>query len=300
MLKIAWHQCYAHPLPEGHRFPMEKYDLLPEQLIYEGTIDNSNLFQPDLLSTHDILRVHTSEYLDKLLSNKLAKAEVRKMGFPFTKELLVRERIINQGTIDCAYFAIENGVSINVAGGTHHAYSDRAEGFCILNDQAIAAQHLIDNKVCERILIVDLDVHQGNGTAEIFSSSNEVFTFSMHGAKNYPLKKEKSYCDIELDDGTTDDDYLKLLKSNLDQLIDDLNPDFIFYQSGVDVLETDKLGRLALSIEGCKRRDKIVFNHTSNHQIPVVVCMGGGYSERIQDIIEGHANTFRVANEVYF
>lgn len=300
MLKIAWHQCYAHPLPEGHRFPMEKYDLLPEQLIYEGTIDNSNLFQPDLLSTHDILRVHTSEYLDKLLSNKLAKAEVRKMGFPFTKELLVRERIINQGTIDCAYFAIENGVSINVAGGTHHAYSDRAEGFCILNDQAIAAQHLIDNKICERILIVDLDVHQGNGTAEIFSSSNEVFTFSMHGAKNYPLKKEKSYFDIELDDGTTDNDYLKLLKSNLDQLIDDLNPDFIFYQSGVDVLETDKLGRIALSIEGCKRRDEIVFNHASKHQIPVVVCMGGGYSERIQDIIEAHANTFRVANEVYF
>lgn len=279
---------------------MEKYDLIPEQLLYEGTIFEENLFEPGILAEADILRVHSKAYLNKLLQEKLEKSEARKIGFPFSQELLLRERMINQGTIDCAHFAVDFGVSMNIAGGTHHAYSDRGEGFCILNDQAIAARHLIDNQICEKVLIVDLDVHQGNGTAQIFESSSEVYTFSMHGAKNYPFHKEKSYLDIALDEGTTDEVYLNLLNANLEELIDDLKPDFLFYQSGVDVLESDKLGRLALSIEGCKRRDQIVFQKTYNNQIPVVACMGGGYSVRIQDIVEAHANTFRVAKEIYF
>lgn len=300
MLKVAWHNLYSHPLPEGHRFPMEKYELIPEQLMYEGTITKENLFEPSILPEADILRVHSKAYLNKLLHEKLEKSEARKIGFPFSQELLLRERVINQGTIDCAYFAMDFGVSMNIAGGTHHAYSDRGEGFCILNDQAIAARHLIDNQICEKVLIVDLDVHQGNGTAEIFASSNEVYTFSMHGAKNYPFHKEKSHLDIALDEGTTDEVYLNLLKANLEELIDDLKPDFLFYQSGVDVLESDRLGRLALSIEGCKRRDQIVFQKAYSNQIPIVACMGGGYSSRIQDIVEAHANTFRVAKEIYF
>lgn len=300
MLKVAWHNLYNHSLPQGHRFPMEKYDLIPEQLLYEGTISEENLFEPGILSEGDILRVHSKAYLNKLLDEKLDKSEVRKIGFPFSQELLLRERVINQGTIDCAHFAINFGVSMNVAGGTHHAYSDRGEGFCILNDQAIAAQHLVDSKICNRVLIIDLDVHQGNGTAEIFTSSNKVFTFSIHGAKNYPLHKEKSYRDIALSDGTTDEVYIKQLEASLDELFNSLKPDFVFYQSGVDVLESDKLGRLALSIDGCKRRDQIVFQKAFNNQIPVVACMGGGYSARIQDIVEAHANTFRVAKEIYF
>lgn len=279
---------------------MEKYQLLPEQLLYEGLIDNNNLFRPGQLSELDILRVHTKDYLAKLLEGNLQKLESRKIGFPFSEELVLRERVINQGTIDCAHFAMEFGVSMNIAGGTHHAYSDRGEGFCILNDQAIAAQYLIDNGNCNRVLIIDLDVHQGNGTAEIFSSSDNVFTFSMHGLKNYPLHKEQSYLDVPLADGTTDEQYLELLQLNLEQLFYSIRPDFLFYQSGVDVLESDKLGRLALTLEGCKRRDEIVFQKAFDHQVPMVVCMGGGYSTRIQDIVEAHANTFRVAKKVYF
>ncbi len=300
MLKIAWHPLYKHPLPIGHRFPMEKYELLPEQLLYEGVIDNDNLFQPGILGEHDILRVHTNAYLTKLQDGNLKKSEARKIGFPFSDELLMRERVINQGTIECAHFAMEFGIAMNIAGGTHHAYSDRGEGFCILNDQAIAAQHLVDNGYCSRVLIIDLDVHQGNGTAEIFASSRNVFTFSMHGARNYPLHKEQSYRDVPLADGTTDREYLELLHVNLEELFNSIKPDFIFYQSGVDVLGSDKLGRLALTIEGCRRRDEIVFQKAFNSQTPIVVCMGGGYSTRIQDIIEAHANTFRVAKEVYF
>lgn len=274
--------------------------MLPEQLLYEGVIDNDNLFQPGILGEHDILRVHTKAYLTKLQDGNLKKSEARKIGFLFSDELLMRERVINQGTIDCAHFAMEFGIAMNIAGGTHHAYSDRGEGFCILNDQAIAAQHLVDNGYCSRVLIIDLDVHQGNGTAEIFASSRNVFTFSMHGARNYPLHKEQSYRDVPLADGTTDREYLELLHVNLEELFNSIKPDFIFYQSGVDVLGSDKLGRLALTIEGCRRRDEIVFQKAFNSQTPIVVSMGGGYSTRIQDIIEAHANTFRVAKEVYF
>ncbi len=300
MLKIAWDSCYAHSLPAGHRFPMIKYELLPEQLLHEGTISKKNLFTPDVLSAEDILRVHVSPYWDKLVRSNLSRSEERKIGFPFSQSLLQRERIINQGTIDCAYFAMESGVSMNVAGGTHHAYTDRGEGFCILNDQAIAAKHLLDNKLCERVLIIDLDVHQGNGTAEVFSSDESVFTFSMHGERNYPLHKESSDLDIGLADNTGDQEYMECLDEVLPDLIREFNPDFIFYQSGVDVLETDKLGRLSMTKNGTKERDRLVLETASLNAIPVVVCMGGGYSEKIQDIVEAHANTFRLAQEIYF
>ena len=279
---------------------MIKYDLLPQQLLHEGTISAKNLFTPDVLSAEDILKVHVSPYWDKLVQGNLSRSEERKIGFPFSRSLLQRERIINQGTIDCAYFALESGVSMNIAGGTHHAYTDRGEGFCILNDQAIAAQHLIDNKLCERVLIVDLDVHQGNGTAEIFSANTNVFTFSMHGERNYPLRKASSDVDIGLADDTGDQEYLECLNEVLPRLISAFKPDFIFYQSGVDVLETDKLGRLSMTKAGTKERDRLVLETASLNEIPVVVCMGGGYSERIQDIVEAHANTFRLAQEIYF
>ncbi len=201
---------------------------------------------------------------------------------------------------EAAKYALEHGIAMNVAGGTHHAFTDRAEGFCLLNDQAIAAQYLLDHQLAKQILIVDLDVHQGNGTAEIFTNEPRVFTFSMHGAKNYPGHKEKSDLDIGLEDGTGDEVYLKTLDQNLKRLVDEVKPDFMFFQSGVDVLATDKLGRLGMSIEGCKKRDELVLAVAKQNRIPITVCMGGGYSVQIKDIIEAHANTFRLAQDLYF
>jgi acetoin utilization deacetylase AcuC-like enzyme len=214
--------------------------------------------------------------------------------------LVERERIINQGTIDAANFALEYGVAMNIAGGTHHAFTDRGEGFCLLNDIAIAANYLLKNNKARKVLVVDLDVHQGNGTAEIFQNNPDVFTFSMHGKGNYPMHKEISDLDIELEDKTDDKTYLKILKETLPKLIDEQEPDFIFFQSGVDVLATDKLGRLGMTIAGCKERDKIVFEQCFKNEIPVVASMGGGYSEKIAHIIEAHANTYRLAQDIYF
>jgi len=300
MLKIAWNEHYALSLPEGHRFPMVKYDLIPEQLLYEGTINKDNIFSPTTLPESDLLKVHDSEYWEKLKSGDLTKDEVRRTGFPYSKELVLRERVILQGTIDCAKYALQFGVAMNVAGGTHHAFRDRGEGFCLLNDIAVAAKYLQGSKIANQVLVVDLDVHQGNGTAKIFEHDESVFTFSMHGGKNYPLKKELSDLDVPLPDGINDSSYLNLLHAHLDRLIDKIQPDFIFFQSGVDVLQTDKLGRLGLTLDGCKKRDRYVLELCKRNSIPVAISMGGGYSEKISDIIEAHANTFRLASEIYF
>jgi acetoin utilization deacetylase AcuC-like enzyme len=300
MLKIAWSPVYCLPLPEGHRFPMQKYNLLPEQLLYEGTITQENIFQPKLISEKNILLTHTKEYLTRLDTLNLTPGEIRKTGFPLTKELIIREKTIMQGTIDAALFALEHGVSMNIAGGTHHAFTNRGEGFCLLNDNAIAANYLLKHQLRKKILIVDLDVHQGNGTAEIFRNDERVFTFSMHGKKNYPFHKEESDLDIELEDGTDDKTYLSILNKTLKKLVDDVEPDFIFFQSGVDVINTDKLGKLSMTIGGCKERDKIVLEIAKQKSIPLCASMGGGYSARIADIIEAHANTYRLAQEIFF
>ena len=300
MLKIAWSPIYNHPLPPGHRFPMEKYDLLPEQLIYEGTVTDSNFFKPGKLTDKEILAVHTSSYWEKLKEVKFSRSEERNSGFPITPQLVQREININAGTIQCVDFALQYGVSMNIAGGTHHAYPDRAEGFCLLNDQAIASRYVLDNHKAQQVLIVDLDVHQGNGTAVIFQNDPRVFTFSMHGARNYPLRKENSDLDVALPDGTDDSSYLEVLDKYLNHLIEQLHPDFLFFQSGVDVLKTDKLGRLGLTIAGCRERDRKVLSIARQHQIPIVASMGGGYSEDIKHIVEAHANTFRLAQEIFF
>ena len=300
MLKIAWSPLYCLTLPEGHRFPMQKYNLLPEQLIYEGTIHSSQLFEPALLNDNIALLTHTQGWINQLNELNLSAAEIRKTGFPLTNELVVREKTIMQGTVDAALFALKNGVSMNIAGGTHHAFTNKGEGFCLLNDNAIAANYLLNNQLRKKILMVDLDVHQGNGTAEIFQNNSQVFTFSMHGEKNYPFHKEKSDLDIELKDGTDDVTYLGILDRALKKIIDEVEPDFIFFQSGVDVIATDKLGKLGLTISGCKERDKMVLNMAKQNNIPLCASMGGGYSSRISDIIEAHANTFRLAQEIYF
>lgn len=299
MIKIAFHAIYKHPLPAGHRFPMLKYELIAEQLLYEGTFSKDNFFQPQVVDLKDVLRVHTRHYLNDLFNLRLSQKMIRKIGFPLTKELVNREKIITQGTIDCCDFAIKNGVALNVAGGTHHAYSDSGEGFCLLNDVAVAAAKLLHERKVNKIFVIDLDVHQRNGTAKIFENESKVFTFSMHGKDNYPLYKEQSDFDIELDTGIEGDFYLELLHSNLPQLIKKHDPDFLFYISGVDVLKTDKLGKLGLSNEDCKQRDRFVFELAKNYNLPITVVMGGGYSPKIIDIVDAHCTTFRVANELF-
>lgn len=299
MLKIAYCPLYHHPLPEGHRFPMAKYSLIPEQLLYEGTCTQENFFAPGQLSESQILRTHAAEYWQKLKEVNLSRAEERRTGFPLSEQLVQREITICKGTIDNCKFALEHGISMNIAGGTHHAYADRGEGFCLLNDIAMASHWLLDQGLAQQILVVDLDVHQGNGTAKIMEDEPRVFTFSMHGEKNYPMKKEHSDLDIELPDGTDDSFYLKTLQTHLPRLIDEVQPDFIFFQSGVDVLETDKLGRLGMSINGCKERDRFVLEACHKNNLPVAVNMGGGYSPRLADIIDAHVNTFRLAQEIW-
>ncbi len=332
MLKIAFHPIYKYQLPEGHRFPMEKYELLPQQLLLEGTVTEENFFEPEILSKENILAVHTKEYFESLLNLSIEKSAARKIGFPLSETLVKRGRYISQGTIDCCEYALKYGISMNIAGGTHHSYSDHGEAFCLLNDQAIACRYLLKrysneinsvasdsdgilvnsgisyeqiasrarNWVINKILIVDLDVHQGNGTAKIFENDDFVFTFSMHGAGNYPFKKEKSDLDIAVPDGSGDEVYLKILKETLPKLIEEQKPDFIFYLAGVDILETDKLGRLNCTVTGCKERDRFVLQTCKDLNIPVQVSMGGGYSPEIKTIIEAHANTFRVAQQIFF
>ncbi len=300
MLKIAWSPTYILPLPPNHRFPMSKYEVLPQQLLHEGTITEHNIFTPVPLDAFWILRTHDAGYWNNLLTLSLTPQEIRRTGFPLTAELVQREITIAQGTLHCALYAQQYGIAMNIAGGTHHAFTDRGEGFCLLNDIAIAANYLLSEKLAQKILVVDLDVHQGNGTAQIFRNENRVFTFSMHGANNYPLHKEQSDLDIGLRDYTADDFYLKTLEVNLINLLEQVQPDFIFYQSGVDILETDKLGRLSVTREGCKQRDRIVLTTAQSNKIPLVACMGGGYSPDFRDIIEAHANTYRLAQEIFF
>ena len=281
------------PLPEGHRFPMLKYELIPDQLLYEGLVSEDQFFSPKKIKEKWVEKAHDRIYIQNLKSLSLTKSEIRKTGFPLTKELVEREFMITEGSRQCVDYALEFGAAANIAGGTHHAFRDKGEGFCLFNDVAVASYYALEKFKMDQILVIDLDVHQGNGTASIFGKENRVYTFSMHGKKNYPFKKEKSDLDIELDDGVKDDEYLKTLEQTVKKLDAKLNPNLIFYISGVDILSTDKLGRLKVSREGCKKRDEMVFEFAQKNNVPIVTSMGGGYSEKIYDIVEAHCNTYK-------
>ncbi len=300
MLKIAFNNNYIYPLEENHRFPMIKYELIPEQLIRENTCVDENFFSPGKIDSKIVLKTHQKEYFNRFTSLKLSKKEIREIGFPLSQELVDRELQIAQGTVSGVNYSLKNGISMNIAGGTHHAFYDRGEAFCMLNDQAIAANYIIQEGLFKKILIIDLDVHQGNGTASLFNSNPNVYTLSFHGKKNYPFRKEKSDLDIEFDDNTNDNEYLKVLKETIPKVIDQFEPEFIFYLSGVDVLQNDKLGRLSLTLNGCKERDKFILQTCKNNSIPLQVSMGGGYSIVLKNIIEAHSNTFRLAQEIFF
>ena len=278
---------------------MLKYELIPEQLLHEGTITSEALFCPRPVSEEIILRTHSRDYWERMKGLQLTDREMRAIGFPLSEELVERERRIVQGTLDCARVSERTGVAFNVAGGTHHSFADRGEGFCLLNDFAVAANQLLHENPNERILIVDLDVHQGNGTAALFREEPRVFTFSMHGQHNYPFHKEQSDLDIGLPDGMAGADYLAILFSELPKVIDSFRPNRMFYLSGVDVLATDKFGKLKLSTADCAARDRFVLETCKRRSLPVAVAMGGGYSPDVKHIVEAHCNTYRLACALY-
>ena len=300
MLKVAFSPIFLYQVPEKHRFPMQKYRLIPERLVQEGTLSEDNFFAPSKVSEQEILTTHTAEYWDKLKTQTLSRKEARAIGFEMTPELVERGRYIAHATYECALYAKQYGVSLNVAGGTHHSFADHGEGFCVFNDVCIASNLLLSRGEANRILIVDLDVHQGNGNASIMANEPRVFVFSMHGEKNYPFRKPPSDLDIDLPNETDDETYLNILKQTLPRLIAEHNPDLIFYQSAVDVLATDKLGKLSLTVEGCKQRDEFVLSQAKAHNIPIAIVMGGGYSEAVEQVVEAHCNTFRLAKQLFF
>ncbi len=293
MIAVAHHNLYKHPLPKEHKFPMEKYELLHEQLIYEAIITENQFITPQPILEKVVLLTHTKEYLNKLKQLALSPKEERAIGFVQTRELITRELLIMQGTIDAALYALKFGCALNIAGGTHHAFASAGAGFCLLNDMAIAANYLLQQNLAKQILIIDLDVHQGNGTASIMANNKQVFTCSMHGANNYPFQKEKSDCDIALPDGTDDAAYIEALQNVLANF-ETKNFDFVFYLSGVDVLATDKFGKFKLSMQACAHRDELVFAFCHKNNLPVAVAMGGGYSQA-KIVVDAHTNTFRKA-----
>jgi acetoin utilization deacetylase AcuC-like enzyme len=299
MIKVAYKDNYSHSLWKNHPFPMEKYELLYRQIHHQGILEEACFFKPEAISSEHILRCHSSDYWNRLKSLQISEKEMKKVGFPLSQALLDRELDITGGTFQLAQWALKNACGLNIAGGTHHAFSDHGEGYCLLNDHAIAIRALQQLSLIKRALIVDLDVHQGNGTAQIFQNDQSVFTFSMHGARNYPTRKEKSDLDLALDCGTEDHAYLALLETHLPNLILEHKPDIIFYLAGVDVLEGDRFGRLSLSMQGIYNRDEYVLSLCKQSDIPLVITMGGGYSRSLAKIIDAHSQVFHLAKKIF-
>lgn len=299
MIYFTSSEKYTIPLPENHTFPMDKYALVQEQLLYEGLISPQQILQAPLLREEEALTVHTPEYWQKIRDCAFTEKDSRKIGFPNSTELRDRSLSSAGGTLLCARNALKYGIALNLAGGTHHAFAERGEGYCVLNDMAIAAACVLSEPGVKKVLIVDLDVHQGNGTAAIFREDPRVFTFSMHCKDNYPMRKETSDLDIALAAGCTDTEYLKILYSTLPELILRVKPDLIFYQAGVDVLENDRLGKLSLSYQGCGLRDEFVFSQAKAAGIPIVSVMGGGYHTTLPGLVQAHTQTFRKALHIY-
>lgn len=299
MFPIAFDPIYIYPVPEGHRFPMDKYELLPQQLLRLGIAEETDFFSPEPVGMDAVYAVHDRQYADRFAACQLTYREMRRIGFEQTPRLIERELRIANGTVVGALKAFSTGIAFNIAGGTHHASRDTGEGFCMINDQAVAAQYLLDHGKATQVLILDLDVHQGNGTADIFAGKPGVFTCSMHARNNYPFRKVPSDLDVDLPDRTEDAQYLSALEGTLSRIDSQLQPDFLFYQAGVDILASDKLGRLSCTPEGCRERDEMVLSWAHRKGIPVQCSMGGGYSPQIKTIIEAHANTYRAAKRIF-
>ncbi len=296
--RIYYSPYYYADIGKGHVFPIKKFEFVRDKLLEEGTLQSSEIFEPQPAKIEDVLLVHTEDYISRLRGGTLTAKEIRKLGLPWSKSLVRRSFLAVSGTINAARHALKNGIASNLAGGTHHAFPNRGEGFCVLNDVAIAVKVLKRDKLAKRFLIVDCDVHQGNGTAFIFKDDETVFTFSIHGAKNYPLFKEISNLDIELSDKTSDDEYLETLNEALPRVFLH-NPDIVFYLGGADPFEKDKLGRLNLTMNGLMKRDEAILGFAKEREVPIVTVMSAGYAQDINDTVEIHCNTIRAAKKVF-
>ena len=288
---------YVFPLPEGHRFPVEKYALLRERVITEGLVPRERVLDPDRVTDDALELVHTRDYVRRFREGRLDGAALRRLGFPWSEALVERSYRAVGGTVAAARHALAHGVAMNLAGGTHHAFPDHGEGFCVFNDVAVAVRLLQREARIRRAAVIDLDVHQGNGTHAIFAGDPEVFTFSMHGGRNYPFHKVAGTLDVELADGTGDDAYLAELAAALPRVLAASSPDLVVYIAGADPHEGDKLGRLALTFDGLARRDALVLDSCREVGIPVAVTIGGGYGRRIEDTVRAHLRTVRIAAE---
>ena len=294
-MKCCYHPGYQVDLPAGHPFPITKYALLKELLLAEGVLEPSDILLPEPLDRETLGLVHTPYYLDKLESSDLSAAEQRLLGMPWSAALWMRSQLAAGGTLLAARQALVHGMAANLAGGTHHAFADHGEGFCVLNDVAVALMKLRAEDAIERALIVDLDVHQGNGTAAIFENVDEVFTFSMHCERNYPARKMRSDLDIPLDAGVGDAEYLNLLQTHLDKALRQAKPDVVFYLAGVDVAAGDRYGKLTLTSKGIRARERHVVNAVRGAEIPLVITLAGGYAASRAETAALHAHVFREA-----
>jgi acetoin utilization deacetylase AcuC-like enzyme len=288
---------YTFPLPPGHRFPIEKYERLRRQVVSDGLVRRERVHEPPRASLRTVRRVHTDDYVTRFANGRLTSEELRRLGFPWSEALVERSYRAVGGTCEAARAALETGVAMNLAGGTHHAFADRGEGFCVFNDVAVAIRMLQAEGRIRRAAIVDLDVHQGNGTHAIFAGDASVFTFSMHGRRNYPFAKVAGCVDVELADGTGDDEYLALLGETLPGVLTAAHPDLVVYLAGADPYAGDRLGRLALSLAGLARRDAMLLATCREIGIPVAITIAGGYGRDIGDTVQAHVNTVRVALE---
>ncbi len=294
-MKCCYHPGYHVPLPATHAFPKAKSLLLRNRLLAEGVLTPEDLLQPEPLDRETIELIHAPDYVDKLESGRLSAAEQRRLGLTWSAELWNRSRLAAGGTLRTAHAAADTGLAGNLAGGSHHAFADHGEGFCLLNDVAIAVARLRAERLLARALIIDLDVHQGNGTAAIFCGVDEVFTFSMHGRNNYPGEKMRSSMDVALEDGTGDRDYLVALERHLPRAMDAARPDLAFYLAGVDVAAGDRFGKLALSDEGIRARDRHVIETVRGRGVPLAVVLSGGYAPTAERTAELHCHVFREA-----
>jgi acetoin utilization deacetylase AcuC-like enzyme len=295
-VKAFYSDHFVLPLPDGHKFPMAKYSMLRERIIADGIVAAADLREAPAAEWAELELVHDRGYVDAVRHGTVSRDTQRRIGFPWSPQMVERSRRSVGATIAAARTALDDGVAANLAGGTHHAFVDRGEGFCVFNDVAVATRALQRSHDARRVAIVDLDVHQGNGTAAIFKDDAAVFTFSMHGEKNFPFKKETSNLDVPLPDGTGDDEYLSLLRIHLDEVLNRHRPDFVFYLAGADPYEGDRLGRLKLTIEGLRARDEIVLSTVSGAGLPVAISMSGGYANDIDAIVTIHSNTIRTAS----
>ncbi len=297
-MKVFYSDHYTMPLPEGHRFPIEKYRLLRYALLRDGVVRDDELHEPPMPSAETLMLAHTREYVEAVLNGTLSEFQIRKIGFPYSEALVKRSLATVGGALAAAEEALRSGVSGNLAGGTHHAFADSGEGYCVFNDLAVVTKYLLTVQKVRRVAIVDLDVHQGNGNSAILGGHDDVFIFSMHGAKNYPFRKVPSTIDIDLPDGTSDKDYLAILKDYLPKVFA-FKPDVVLYQAGVDPLKEDALGRLSLTHEGLQERDRLVLKACRKHGIPVSLALGGGYAKPIDLTVEAYVGTYKAVREVF-